>query len=269
MSPPAPRTAVMATGLAAGAVAAALAGLAVLGAGALAAGVFAVQVVLALAWLAALDAPAGGGAFVITVAAAGVMDGILGTALTPDIGRAAGVVGVAVVISLLHQLARRPRTGVTLSYSGTVSAAVLALAGAAYLALHVEGGGDVADVSALVGAGVALAAARVVDGFVPRPAVLAGSRRGVAGLAVGLGAAAAVGWGYGASSAALGVDRSIRLALVTAVIALIADLAVDAVLSAAPPRDERARSALPPLGILLPVVLAGPAAYVTGRILLG
>jgi hypothetical protein len=41
------------------------------------------------------------------------------------------------------------------------------------------------------------------------------------------------------------------------------------VLVAAPPRADRARSALPPLGILLPVVLAGPAAYVAGRILLG
>jgi hypothetical protein len=33
--------------------------------------------------------------------------------------------------------------------------------------------------------------------------------------------------------------------------------------------DERARSGVPPLGILLPVVLAAPAAYVAGRILLG
>jgi hypothetical protein len=86
---------------------------------------------------------------------------------------------------------------------------------------------------------------------------------------LGLGVAGVLGWAYGERVDVLGVDRGVRLALVTAIIAVIADLAVDAVLSAAPPRDERARSALPPLGILLPVVLAGPAAYVAGRILLG
>ena len=42
-----------------------------------------------------------------------------------------------------------------------------------------------------------------------------------------------------------------------------------AVLTQAPPRDERRLSALTPLGVLLPVVLVGPVAYVAGRILLG
>jgi len=57
--------------------------------------------------------------------------------------------------------------------------------------------------------------------------------------------------------------------VIAAVLALIADIAVDAVLTQAPPPDERRLSALTPLGVLLPVVLAGPVAYVTGRILLG
>jgi hypothetical protein len=236
--------------------------------GALAAGVFVVQVVVALAWLAALDVPAGGGAFVIVVIASGVMDGLVGSYREPDIGRAAGVAAVAVLVSLLHQVARRPRVAVTLSFGGTLSALAFAFAAASYVALCVETGGDHADAAALLGAGVALAAARLTDLAVPRPAPLPGSRRGVVGIFVGMGVALLVGWAYGGSEAMLGMSSGTRLALVAAVIALVADLAVDAVLHAAPPVDDRARSGVPPLGILLPVVLAAPAAYVAGRILL-
>src|SRR3954453_1825034 len=256
-------------GLAAALVAAALAGLALLHIGALAAGVFAVQVVVALAWLAALDVPGGGGAFVIVVIASGVMDGLVGSYDEPDIGRAAGVAALAVIVSLLHQVARKPRVAVTLSFGGTVSAVAFAMAAASYIALRVESGGAQADPAALLGAGVALAVARLTDLALPRPAPLPGSRRGVVGLVVALPAALAVGWGYGTSEAVLGAGSGSRLALVAAVIALVADLAVDAVLAAAPPTEERARSGVPPLGILLPVVLASPAAYVAGRILLG
>jgi molybdopterin converting factor small subunit len=256
-------------GLAAAAVAAGLAGLSLVHVGALAAGVFVVQVVVTLAWLAALDVPASGGAFVIVVIASGVMDGVVGSYREPDIGRAAGVVAVAVIVSLLHQIARRPRVDVTLSFGGTVSALAFALAAASYIGLCVESGGAEADAAALLGAGVALGAARLTDLAVPRPAPLPGSRRGVVGLFVGVGAALLVGWAYGDSQAVLGMARGTRLAMVAAVIALVADLAVDAVLHAAPPADERARSGVPPLGVLLPVVLAAPAAYVAGRILLG
>ena len=256
-------------GLAAAAVAAGLAGLALLHIGALAAGVFVVQVVVALAWLAALDVPAGGGAFVIVVAASGVMDGVVGTYREADIGRAAGVAAVAVIVSLLHQLARRPRVAVTLSFGGTLSALAFAFAATSYVALCVQADGNHADAVALFGAGVALGAARLTDLALPRPAPLPGSRRGVAGLVVGLGAALLVGWAYGNGQDVLGTSGATRLALVAAVIALVGDLAVDAVLHAAPPTDARARSGVPPLAILLPVVLAAPAAYVAGRILLG
>jgi hypothetical protein len=257
------------TGVAAALVGVVLAVFALVHVAVLAAVVFAVQVVIALAWLAALDVPGGGGAFVITVIAAGVMDGLVGSNAEPDIGRAAGVAAVAVVVSLLHQIARRPRVAVTLSFGGTVSSVAFALCGACYIALRVESGGAQADAVALFGIGVALAVARLTDLALPRPALLPGSRRGVIGLAVGAGAALAVGWAYGNGEAILGDGRGFRIALVAAVIALVADIAVDAVLHAAPPADDRARSGVPPLGILLPVVLAAPAVYVAGRILLG
>ena len=257
-------------GLLAGVVAAALAGLALLGTAPLGVGVFAVQVVVALAWLATLDARGSSGAFLIAVAAALGCDVVVGVADTPDVGRTALVVGLAVLASLVHQLLRRPRRGVTLSIAATLSMAVFASCGASYVALRVEGGGGIADAAALFGAGVALAVARLVDLAVPRPAVVPESRRGIVGLLVGLGAAAATGWLYGgAHGGVLGSDHGVRMAIVTALIALLADLAVDAVLSTAPPDEERSLAALTPLGMLLPVVLAGPAAYVAGRILLG
>jgi hypothetical protein len=256
-------------GLGAGLVAVALAGVTLLGIGPLAAGIFVVQVVVALAWLAALEIRGGGGAFVIVVVASGVMDALMGSESAPDIGRGAGVLGVTVVVGLLFQLARKPRVEVTVSFAGIVSAATLSLCAAAYVALRVETGGDEAVVAALLGVGAALAAGRLVDLLLPRPPAVPGSRRGVTGVVVGLGAAVLVGWAYGSHGQAIGSDTAIRLALVTAVLAVVADLAVDSVLAVAPPADSRARSAVPPLGFLLPVVVAAPAAYVAGRILLG
>jgi hypothetical protein len=179
------------------------------------------------------------------------------------------VVGIAVVVSLLYQLARRPRTDVTRSFAGTLAGLTFALSAAAYPALRVEIDGDTAVAAALFGIGAALTAGRITDVLLPRPAVVPNSRRGIAGVVVGLAAAALVGWAYGTGQPALGTDVAVRLAVVSALIAVIADLAIDAVLCAAPPADDRARSALPPLGTLLPVALAAPAAYVAGRILLG
>ncbi|MBV9292251.1 MAG: hypothetical protein JO222_07365 [Frankiales bacterium] len=257
-----------AIGIAAGLVAGALAGLTVAGVGALAAGLFAVQVVVALAWVAALDVRGGGGAFVILVLTSGVVDGVVAGDRTPDIGQGAGVIGAMVSLALLFQLARRPRVEVTVSFAGIVSGGALALAAASYAALAVESGGDRAVVCALLGCGVALAVGRVADLALPRPAV-PGSRRGIVGLVLGLGSAALVGWAAGSRSSVLTADAAARLAVITALVAVLADLAIDAALLASPGLDERARSAIPPLGILLPVVVAGPAAYVAGRILLG
>lgn len=257
-------------GLIAAVVAVGLAGLSLLGTAALGAGVFAVQIVLALAWLAALDVRGGIGGFGIAVLTAAAADTAVATARTPDIGRAAPVIGLAVAASLGYQLWRvPPRPGVTASLGGMLSVVTFAVCGSAFLALRVEGAGDQAVVAALLGAGVALVVGRVVDLFARHPSAAPGSRRGIVGVIVGLVAAVVVGWFYGHASGEIDGGIGVRLAVVAAVLALVADLVVDAVLVAAPPAAERARSALPPLGVLLPVVLAGPASYIAGRILLG
>lgn len=260
---------VVGSGLAAGAVATALAGLALVGTPLLGAGVFVVQVVVALAWLAALDARGSLGAFGIAIAAAATMDAVIGASDGSSIGQAAPVVGVALVVSLLHQLSRRPRPGATLSLAGTISAVGFGLCAASYVALRGELGGDQAAAAALLGAGVALAVGRVADLITTRPAIATGSRRGLLGVVAGVVAAVGVGAAYGSAADRLGTGVGLRLAVIAAVLAVIADIAVDAVLAQAPPPDERRLSALTPLGVLLPVVLAGPVAYVAGRILLG
>ena len=261
--------AVAVPGLVAGLVAAALGGLALAGTSALAAGLFGVQVVIALAWLAALGTRGSLGAFGIAVAAAATIDVVLGITDNPDLGDAAPVLGLALLAALLHQLSRRPRRDVTVSLAGTVSSVAFAVCAASYLALLPEGSGDKADACALFGVGAALAIARALDLLIPSPQAFPGSRRGLVGIVVGAAAALAVGAAYGAHTAGLSGGVGLRIAVIAAALALIADVAVDAVLTQAPPPDERRLSALTPLGVLLPVVLAAPVAYVTGRILLG
>jgi hypothetical protein len=263
------RLAIAGNGLLAGLVAAALAGLALIGTAPLAAGVFCVQVVVALAWLAAIGARGAVGGFAIAIAAAAAVDVVIGVADQPDIGRAAPVAGIALVVALLHQLARKPRREVTVSLAGTLSSVVFGVCAASYVALLAEIGGPHAVAASLLGAGAALAVARLLDVALPRPSVFPGSRRGVVGVVVGAGAALAVGAAYGAGEHDLGARIGLRVAVISALLALLADIAVDAVLTQAPPPDERRLSALTPLGVLLPVVLAGPVAYVAGRILLG
>jgi len=261
--------AVAGPGLVAGLIAAALAGLALAGTPALAAGLFCVQVVIALAWLAALGTKGSLGAFGICIAAAAAIDIVLGVTDNPDLGDAAPVVGIALVAAFLHQLSRRPRPAVTVSLAGTMSSVAFAVCAASYLALLPEGSGDKADACALLGVGVALVVARACDLVVVVPEAFPGSRRGLIGIVLGAGAAPAIGALYGAHTAGLDGSVGLRIAVIAALLALIADVAVDAVLTQAPPPDERRLSALTPLGVLLPVVLAGPVAYVTGRILLG
>jgi hypothetical protein len=256
-------------GIAAGLVAAGLAGLALLGTVPLGIGLFVVQVVLTLAWLAALDARGAGGALVLVVLSAATADALVAASDEPNIGQATGVIGILFVFSLLFQLARRPRLQVTLSLAATLSGGLFAVAGSAYLALMPEGAGDEVVAAALFGLGAALVVGRLTDVVLPHPAVAPGTVRGLAGVVAGLVAAAGVGWLYGSGAGLIDAGRAVRISLAAAVLAVAADLAIAGVLQAAPPAEQRARSALPPLGILLPIVIPGPAAYVAGRILLG
>ncbi|MCU1590975.1 MAG: conserved rane protein of unknown function, partial [Frankiales bacterium] len=190
---PAPRPAVLLLGLGGGVICLALAGLATVNANALGAGVFAVQLILVLSFLALVDAPGSGGAFVVAGLAAAVGDAVV---LTSDgrVSGLAGVIGVGLTGSLLHQLLRRGRTRVTESLADTLVAVVLAVSASALIALRMAGGGRDAVIVCLAAGAGALLAGRLGDRILPRPALALGANRGWPGLllALGAGAAAAV-----------------------------------------------------------------------------
>lgn len=166
------------------------------------------------------------------------------------LGRVAGVLGLAVVLSVLLELARRDRSRVAAALTVSVSAATLGACLAAYVALRGLPGG--AGTVAAAGAGLTVAVpvrrllARtlaavpeaVPAAFAVAAAVLAGSLAGTVGDA---------GPGPGA-----------LLALAAAVPALAAEHLVRT--SALP-----TRLAAPVLIALLPVAAAAPTVYLLGR----
>lgn len=255
------------TGLVAAIVLVAIAVLGQVHPAALAAGLFLAQVALALAWFAAVDAPGSIVGVAIVAAAGGVADWLVGVDSADAIGQVAAVVGLAFAVSLLYQLYRRPRPHVVASLSATLSGVVLGMSLAAWLALHVVSGGDDSTVCGALAAGAALVVGRFVDAVYAKPALgHPASRRyadrGVPGFLLGLAAAGGVGALVGGHQDFVGAGLGWRLGVATALLALIGDLVGH--LAA-----DNGRRAVVPLTVLMPAVLAGPAAYVAGRILLG
>lgn len=235
----------------------------------LAVAVLGVQVFLILGALALLDAPASGGAFLVAGAAVIAADVVV---LLDDgsISGLAGVAGVGLVGSLVHQLARRGRSRVTESLADTLVVLVVSVAAACLLALPAVDGGETVLQVSFAAAGAVLLAGRVGDWLVSRPMLAVGSTRGWPGLLLGLAA--------GVGAAALVADlagepptrAAVLLGLVVASTVATADLAVD--LGAAELRsgwrDARRVAALRPTSLLLPYAVLGPVALLAGRLLL-
>jgi hypothetical protein len=264
---PAPRPAVLWLGLGGAVICLALAGLATVNADALGAGVFVVQLILVLSFLALVDAPGSGGAFVVAAAAAAVADVVV---LRSDgrVSGLAGVIALGLVGSLLHQLLRRGRTRVTESLADTLVAVVLAVSASSLIALRMAGGGRDAVIVCLAAGAGALIAGRIGDRVLPRPALAVGANRGWPGLllALGAGAAAAVAVASGPVAGA----RGALLGLAIAATVSAGDLSVDlgAAELTAGRRDARRVSALMPAGLVLPFAALAPVAYVAGRLVL-
>ena len=235
----------------------------------LAAVVLAVQVFLVLGALALLDAPAAGGAFLVaigTTVAANV-------AVLLDEGSVvglAGVVGLGLVASLLHQLMRSNRSRVTESLADTLVVVVGSVAASCLLALALTEGGEQVLLVSLSAAGAALLAGRVGDQLAPRPGLAIGSTRGWPGLLLGLGSGVSAALLVADMGSELPLVSSALLGLVTASTVATADLAVD--LGAAELRsgwrDARRVAALRPTALLLPYAVLGPVALLAGRLVL-
>ena len=236
----------------------------------LAAGVLVVQVFLVLAFLALVDAPASEGAFVVAIGAALAAD-VLVIVHDGDVRGLAGVVGLALIASLVHQLVRRRRSRVTESIADTLVAVVLAVSVACLVSLRALDDGEETAVIALAAAAASLLAGRVGDRIVAQPVLAVGSTRGWPGLllALGSGVAAAV-LVAGDEGMVVGTQAGL-FGLVCAATVAAADLSVDlgAAELRAGRRDARRVEALKPANLLMPFALLGPISLVAGHLVLG
>lgn len=228
------------------------------------------QVPLVLAWFALSGATGTGAGFGLTLVAIGAADLALANDDQATMRALAPILGLALLAAFAHQLARgRHRTGATMSMAAVISAIVIAGAAACWLAVRaLPLGGDAVTVavSAVV---AALVAGRAVDLLLPGPKVVAGGLRGPVGSAVALVAAVGAGAVAGGMHDTVGALNGTLLALLVAIAVVTTDLAVDMIGAGLPLAELRARSAVPPVAGLLPLVAAAPAAYVAARLLLG
>lgn len=233
-------------------------------------GILAVQVVLVLGVLALVDAPASGGAFVVAAGSLAAADAVV-VLDDGQIRGLAGVVALAFVAALLHQLTRTGRSRVTESMADTLVVVTLAVSTSCLLALRALDGGPETVRVALVAAGACLLAGRVGDRLAARPMLAVGSTRGWPGLLLGLGAGVAAAVFVAGDGPLMAGSQAALLGLVCAATVAAADLAVDlgAAELRAGRRDARRVAALQPSGLMLPFALLGPISLVAGHLVLG
>lgn len=227
------------------------------------------QLIVVQSVLALVEAPAEVGAFAVAAAALAAADVVV-VADDGSIRGFAGVVALAVVASLVHQLVRRRRSRVTESMADTFVAVVLAVMVACLPALQSLPNGPDTVRTALIAAGVSLFAARLGDWVAARPMLAVGSTRGWPGLLLGLGAGVAAAVLVESRTGVLVGHQAALLGLVCAATVAAGDLAVDlggAELRAGE-RDARRVGALVPAGVVLPVAVLGPIAFVAGQLVL-
>jgi hypothetical protein len=267
---PAPRQPVLVQGALPAALALGLVGVSLLGVWPLALAVLGVQVVLLLAVLALVDAPASGGAFFVALGAVVAADTAV-VVFDGDIRSLAGITALALVASLLHQLGRPTRSRVTESMADTLVVVVLGVSAACLVSLRALDGGDETVQVALVAAGATLLAGRVGDTLANRPMLAVGSTRGWPGLLLGLGAGVAAAVLVAGDEGVVVGTQAALLGLVCGATVAAADLAVDlgAAELRAGRRDVRRVEALKPANMLLPFAVLGPISLVAGHLVLG
>ncbi len=222
------------------------------------------QAVVVVTWHRCLGLPgAVGGALVAGGAAMAAdvlaVDSAVDSAGNRPLSDVPGVLALAVLAALVHQLARRNgRDRLTASLTATVTLVALAALGSAYVAAwHLEDGPGLVAVTAT-------AAVLVVAGVAVRHRLGGSHRHDIGGVAAATGAAALVVVVPGALDVlpALVVGGGSAL-LAWVATALVARAPVTEPVQA-PESWQR-----PALGAALPVLVAGPVAYVLGRLVLG
>lgn len=284
-------------GLVAAATSGAMAALSLAGRGWLAVAVLLAQLGFVVGWTLLLDVPGPAGAIAIAAGAAASSDGALLKVHHVSLRDFATIVALAFLLSLIWQISRPGRTRVTESLAATLAAAVLSVAGGAWLTLHAGVIGDKslvaghqACVAGLLGVAGALGVGRLVDAVRCRPQVSSSVRRGWPGLVVGLAAGAALGAWYGAQAGlplggntaviysarqAMSGGKGALIALVAAGVAALVDLGIEAGMTnlagdrpAGAPRRAVPWPARLVVAAVLPVLVAAPGAYVVARVVL-
>jgi hypothetical protein len=228
------------------------------------------QVPLVLAWLALCGATGSAGGFALALVGLGAADLLLATDDAATTRALAPVVALALLGSFAHQLARGSRRrGATASMAAEVSAVVIAGSAACWLAVRALPLGHDAVTVAIAAVVAALVAGRLVDVVLPGPKVVDGGLRGPWGAVAAVLAALGAGAVAGANLELVGTANGLVMSAVIALAVVTTDLAVDMVAAGLPASEFRARSAVPPVAGLLPLVAAAPAAYVAARVLLG
>jgi hypothetical protein len=219
-----------------------------------------VQAAFLAGWLVSFSATLD--AAVLAVVAVAVADVVLLRTRTATGGSIAGVIGLAVIGVLFHQLARRDPRGVTAAVAMTLSAIVLAAAPGLLLPLRELPPGRSTAFIALIASGAALVAVRLSPG--PDPV------RRVAGVLVGV----AVALGCGAGKGGLDTGHAVALGACCVVTVLLVDrlgvrIAADRA-TAVPSRQPTRMSVLVSevlVAAIVPLALMCPVAYLVGRVI--
>ncbi len=256
--------AVVGVGVTGAVVAGVLAGAASVGRYPLAGVLLAVQLLGCLAWLAFCGVPSIAAPVPVVVAAVVGID-LLAVRDRPfAVSSSVGVVAMAMVGAMVVELSRRDRQRVVVSLAGTISAVVVGLLGAHWVALVAAPSGDELAPLALASVAAGLLAGRVADRRLPRPALVIDAHRGLAGLVTAVGISALVGAGLAATTVQVDGATGALVGAAAAAAAAAADLAVDLATSEL---IGRRRAACRTLSALLPVLVAAPVAYAASRLL--
>lgn len=218
----------------------------------------ALQLVLVLSWSLGLDFAGLIGTVLVGAGAAVAADVVVLRSGADSLGPLAAVVGLAVILSFVHQLSRRaPRSGVTESLAGNALLAVVVVAASTFLVLfQITDGPRLLDRSAAA-IGAAVVVGHLVDLLLPYPAVTEGVPRGLLGFLAGTAAAMLAAIDRGSSGALVEQLGAVILGGVLGGLACL--MAIGASYAAAERRGVAAAQA----GIqgVLPIVAVAPVAY--------
>jgi hypothetical protein len=230
----------------------------------LAAAAVALQLLVALAWLAVTNMQPLSRGLLIAAATAVAADVYLGRA-DGDLGPLSVIVAAAFLASLLAQLVRRTRTDVARSTAAVAGAVIAVVFLAQLAATRALNGGEPAAAALCFG----VAASGLVRGagnrVLPRPRLTSHAAHGWFGLVASVAAGAVAGAYAGQAGSGLDFGAGALIGGAAAIAAAAGDLGMH--LGSHLLAGDGARSAVAPLAVLMPLVLAAPVGYGVARML--